>query len=1379
MPVRPLTDLVGNIPLTLTGVGGCRTRPNGYVLIRLKVDEVSGYNEDQIALVVPDNSEFAKRVPLIIGTPTLNRIINVMKESELDKLSTPWAYTRKAVALAQTRSNKVTLNPEITSRVTTTNNKDILDLDEEAVTRETIYIPPLSALHVKLKLKTQLQGYKANVHVSSLDDMSHLKPGIVVEDSYNVLRPGSDVILTCIRNNSGEFVSIEPHQPVARVTLANEEPATLLRREALDNLEYESGYASMSDEEVESADEDVEEECHDLPSRSTQAQPPDTEKTQTTPKLTPEERKANLMSRLDLSGLDKWNKGTAKKAKDLLKEFHDIFSLETLELGETKVAEHEIRLTDEAPFKERFRRIPPPLVDEVRAHLKEMLDAGVIEPSNSPWSNAVVLVRKKDGGLRFCIDFRRLNQRTVQDAYQLPRISEALDLLRGMKCFSCLDLKSGFWQIPMALGSRKYTAFTVGNLGFFECNRMPFGLTNAPATFQRTMERCIGELNLKICLIYLDDLITYSANHEDHLIRLRQVFEKLRECGLKLKPEKCKLFQEEITYLGHRVSADGIRPSEANIEAIKKMEPPTTYTEIRSFVNMVGAYRRFIKGFAQIAGPLYDHLKGENANKKKEQLTLSPDALKAFHALKEAAVTTPVLVPADFTKPFRLETDASKLGLGAVLSQKQDDGKYHPIAYGSTVLKGSQQNYHSGKLEFFALYWAVTKQFKEYLYHCPFTVRTDNNPLTYINSTAKLDATGHRWVTELANYKFNLEYVKGAENVVADCLSRNVTKISHKGVIDTFNYARKSGANERLDLHNPFLVQLRQTIEKEEEIRAMKARPKLSIEVDDWEKAQAEDPYINAFIKWEKSNKDRSLADVMGPDLASTAEGKEYLQRKKNFKLENNLLYHNTVVKVFQGDHQYLEDINKSLTFVVPKEYRSMAIKGCHDDMGHQGRDRTLSLLKERFWWPRMISDMKEKLQDCQRCRIAQGRIKKEPLHPIIATEPLELVHVDYTSIEDEAVDLKKQPSAKNVLVIQDHFTKFLIIRKTEDQTAATTAMYLWQDFFSILGPPKRLISDRGPTFTSGIVTELCKLMGVDKLVTTAYHPEGNGQVERANRTIFNMIRTLGEDQKKCWSQHLPSIQFAYNSTRSAVTGFSPHFLMFNVIPRIPVDFRFPTTRLEQFRKNKTWRKLDEMIAAEWYRLKEAREVAITLSAQEAARQKRYYDMNTAKVALVEGDIVLQQASQYRGKRKTNDRWKGEAYEVIRRIGGEESSLYRIKNEEGEEQTVHRNKLMLIIPKNPVGISLNVNRLDFNFYAEQTTCQDPSPLVTVSKEMQLDTSPQAESTSVQSRLFRYPVTGRMGARIRGTPWVADKLTALDLASGYVGNFVVALELDTG
>ena len=308
------------------------------------------------------------------------------------------------------------------------------------------------------------------------------------------------------------------------------------------------------------------------------------------------------------------------------------------------MAEHIIELLDTEPFKERFRRIAPPLVEEVWEHLQEMLDGGAICPSQSPWCNAVVLVRKKDRGLRFCIDFRRLNSRTKKDAYPLPRMQETMESMVGTRFFSTMDLKLGFWQVKMAKDSQQHTAFMVGSMGVYEFLRMPYRLCNTLVTFQRLMQNCLGELNLTNALIYLDDVIIFSCTEEEHLHRLWVVFGRFLEHGLKLKPSKCHFLQDEITFLGHEISADGMRPGMANLKAIAEMAPPKTYTEIWHFTGMTSFFQRFIKGYSKIAKPLNDLLEGEASKLKNEESELTPEALQAFEDLRKKCMTAPILV---------------------------------------------------------------------------------------------------------------------------------------------------------------------------------------------------------------------------------------------------------------------------------------------------------------------------------------------------------------------------------------------------------------------------------------------------------------------------------------------------------------------------------------------------------------------------------------------------------------------------------------------------------------------------------------------------------------------------------------------------------------
>ena len=407
-------------------------------------------------------------------------------------------------------------------------------------------------------------------------------------------------------------------------------------------------------------------------------------------------------------------------------------------------------------------------------------------------------------------------------------------------------------------------------MGLYECECMPFGLCNAPPTFQRLMLNCLGELNLTYCLIYLDDVIIFSHTEEEHLELMHVVFDRLREHGLKLKPSKCKVFQMEINYLAHHVSKEGVLPSKKNLEAIAQCPPPDTYTKVKSFVGLVGHYRRFIKGFANIAAPLYDLTSGENKDKKSEHLDLPLEACEAFDRLKAACLQAPILAFPDFGKPFLLETDASCKGLGAVLSQKQSDGRYHPIAYASRIMTETEQRYHSNKQEFLALKWAVTEQFHEYLSpygknRNEFVVRTDNNPLTYIFSSANLDAAGQRWVAQLASYNFTLEYQKGKDNTVANFLSLLDDPLPPSEVQDYLNKIPYPGVKAVLDnAITPLNERAEQGVRPNPDNQevgqgvVVDVRPTrlATTNITNWKLEQQEDPVLYQAVKHQKAPKE-------------------------------------------------------------------------------------------------------------------------------------------------------------------------------------------------------------------------------------------------------------------------------------------------------------------------------------------------------------------------------------------------------------------------------------------------------------------------------------------------------------------------------------------
>ena len=494
-----------------------------------------------------------------------------------------------------------------------------------------------------------------------------------------------------------------------------------------------------------------------------------------------------------------------------------------------------------------------------------------------------------------------------------------MESMVGALHFSCMDLKSGFWQVKMDEESRQYTTFTVGSMGIYEFLRMPYGLCNAPATFQCLMQNCLGELNLTYTLIYLDDVIVYSKTEDEHLVRLRTVLERFMENSLKLKPSKCNFFRMEINYLGHKVSMAGMEPGTEGLKGIAKIAPPATYTQVCKFLGATGYFRCFIKGYAKIAKPLNDLLQGENSKLKSHLVGLLLDTLAAFQELKMKCLTAPVLAFADFKKPFLLETNASIEGLGAVLSQEQDDG--HPVAYASCGLKGGELKYHSSKLEFLALKWAMTEQFREYLQYQPFLIRTDNNPLTYVLMTPNLDAVGHRWVVAMAGYNFEIQYVRGSDNKVANALSHvgghldedDVKELLDQSAIkELLSHAMHYGM-PRAESDDPRVTQEHKKAEGEIIMQArMLAEMKNYQNLADsqWVIAQWGDQAIQLVMDWLRRRKDDNCTlDQYLKHHIPDAECRIYAARQKDFVLRRNLLYLRVMPK------RSNEDI---LAFVVP-----------------------------------------------------------------------------------------------------------------------------------------------------------------------------------------------------------------------------------------------------------------------------------------------------------------------------------------------------------------------------------------------------------------------------------------------------------------------------
>ena len=437
------------------------------------------------------------------------------------------------------------------------------------------------------------------------------------------------------------------------------------------------------------------------------------------------------------------------RLRELLQDYRDIFAIHPDELGRTNIVQHHIETGDHPPIRSRPYRVPYAQKETIEKHIEDMLHRNVIQPSVSPWASPVVLVPKSDGSSRFCVDFRKVNKITKKDSYPLPLISESLDALGGAKFFSSLDLVSGYWQVEMDPASREKTAF-VTHAGLYEYTTMPFGLCNAPGTFQRLMECVLRGLNWQIALIYLDDVLVYSQNFEDHLHHLRLVFDRFREAGLKLKPSKCHFGQKEVNYLGHVITTEGIQPDPKKVKVVQEYPAPKSVKEVRAFMGLTNYYRKFVKGFAQVASPLHD------LTKKGASFLWTEDCQKAFDTLKKALTEAPILAYPDFTQSFQLATDASNDAIGMVLGQKQN-GREVVIAHAGRKLNPAERNYSVTEREALAVIEGV-KQLQHYVYGRQFTVLTEHSVVRWLMNIKEPTGRLARWALLLQQHDFTIQH---------------------------------------------------------------------------------------------------------------------------------------------------------------------------------------------------------------------------------------------------------------------------------------------------------------------------------------------------------------------------------------------------------------------------------------------------------------------------------------------------------------------------------------------------------------------------------------------------------------------------------------------
>ena len=571
-----------------------------------------------------------------------------------------------------------------------------------------------------------------------------------------------------------------------------------------------------------------------------------------------------------------------------------------------------------------------------------------------------------------------------------------------------------------------------------------------------------------------------------------------------------------------------------------------------------------------------------------------------------------------------------------------DGGTARAIAYASRALKKSEINYPAHKLEFLGLKWAVTKKFHDYLYGQKFTVTTDNNPLTYVLTTAKLDATGHRWLADISTYDFDIKYKPGVNNTDADALSRLPRREAH------LTAESVSALCQGLTATTSLVEVLSMSQQALDSFSLMDSFPR-----DDrinWTKEQLEDKVIAEVYAAVKS-KERPTEK---PDSVHLA----ILYREwDSLVLSEDILYRRREVN---GEMRH--------QLVLPEKRRRQVFAMMHDDLGHFGREKTLSVIRERFFWPKMLPDVEEWIRTCERClrRKAPHLPERAPLTSITSYQPMELVCMDYLSLEES------KGGYSSVLVVTDHFTKYALAFPTRNQTAITTARILFDNFIVPYGVPMKLHSDQGRNFESQVISELCKICGVQKTRTTPYHAMGNGITERINRTLLSMLGTLCDDKKRDWKSHLATLMHAYNSTKHESTGFSPHFLMFGRQPRLPADvilgLKHPEEEenIDQTEYAAKLRKRLEYV----YRL-----VSVN-NRSASSRQKKQYDVKVRGGVIQVGDRVLLRKLGVKGKHKLGDKWEQEVYIVLEQPN-QDIPVYSIQREDkkGRVRVIHRNLL--------------------------------------------------------------------------------------------------------
>ncbi|KAJ9520936.1 hypothetical protein QJQ45_014130 [Haematococcus lacustris] len=737
---------------------------------------------------------------------------------------------------------------------------------------------------------------------------------------------------------------------------------------------------------------------------------------------------------------------------------------------------------------------------ELKAQITEMQEKGFIRPSTSPYAAGVLFVRKKDGTFRMCVDYRPLNRITIKNKYPLPRVENMLDRLHGATVFSKIDLRQGYHQIRIAPEDIPKTAFST-RYGHFEFTVLPFGLCNAPATFQRLMNDIFRQELDDHVIVYLDDILIFSRTHEEHAKHLDRVLSLLRQHKLYAKLSKCEFGRSQTEFLGHIITSTGIACDPSKLAAINSWPVPTTVHDVRSFLGLANYYRRFVNNFSSIAAPL-TALTQADGHDKQGKVTWTSTQQSAFDALKQALTSAPILIAPDPTQPYTLRCDASGIGIGAVLSQGTGPAE-RVVAYHSRKLLPAERNYPTHEQELLSLVEAL-KVWRHYLLGAHFTLLTDNWANKHLQTQPRLDSRRQaRWMEVLQEYNCHIDHIPGKQNVVADALSRRADYQLYTSALGIPLAPNTPGIplapntpGIPLAPNNPGIPTATGT--------ESHSAPHPQLHID--EQSATADPQYQRH-------------------LAAALAGKA-----RQFQIQGNLMYHTG-----RGTRRL---------YIPVGPMRTALLREAHDIpiSGHLGRDKTYAQLSRHFFWPRMAASVHNYVRTCTHCQ----RNKSNTAKPIGLLHPLPIPQHRWEHVSMDLITQLPSTAAGHdaIVVFVDKLTKMIhAVPTTTTVTAPILARIFFDHVFRLHGLPKVIVSDRDPRFTAAFWKELFHLTGTHLNMSTANHPQTDGQTERANRTLEDMLRNFVSPHHDDWDTHLTAAEFAYNSSVHAATGFTPFHL--------------------------------------------------------------------------------------------------------------------------------------------------------------------------------------------------------------------------------------------